>query len=134
MNKHALTGPELAHLQGVHKRLAAEDYGRAVSGRWPTANQRDLAALLRALEGKDARAPVELRPIAVCGAPGEGPYVAAVMIAAAGKPPRIVYGDERFTDKAECEAHAVRVANDFAQCRAWNKKHAFTVATREARA
>lgn len=90
----------------------------------------ELSALLRALEGKPVRANVEIRPLAVCGSPGAGPYVAAISIGIdGGAPPRIVYGSERFVDKHACEAHAIRVANDFARCRSWDNHYSFTVTT-----
>lgn len=97
--------------------------------------RQELGLLLRVLEGKPPRVPVELRPLAVPPAAWRhGQYVAAVVIAIQGAAaPRVVYGDEVFTDKATCEAHAIRVANDFAQCPAWNKKHAFTVTMQGAR-
>lgn len=93
----------------------------------------ELAALLRALQGKPARATVELRPRAMNHM---GCFVASVWMKMDGKPPRRVIGGEIFNRKDECEAHAIRVANGaaltFSKCRDWDR-YEFAVVTQGTR-
>lgn len=90
----------------------------------------DRSVLLRVLEGKPARVPVELTPVAVRDTVGQ--FIAAVGIQAEGKDRRTVFGGERFHDRVECERHAIRTAYGavmaFGKCRDWDK-YEFTVTT-----
>lgn len=98
-------------------------------------SSKDLAHLLRAIDGKPARVPVEIHPMACWDGPQL--YLAAIKLAIEGEPWRWVVGEERFTDRMECERHAIRIANGaalaFGKCRDWDK-YEFTVTVQGTRA
>lgn len=93
-----------------------------------------LAVVLRALDGKPARVPVEIHPIACWDGPQL--YLAAIKLAIEGEQCRWVVGEEPFTDRMECERHAIRVAHGaalaFGKCRDWDK-YEFAVVTQGTR-
>lgn len=74
---------------------------------------------------------VEIEPSTV-RAPVGFAFIAAIRLTMDGERGRWVLGDERFTDRDECEAHAIRVANGaaltFGKCRDWDR-YEFAVVT-----
>jgi hypothetical protein len=99
-------------------------------------NARALGALLRALSRKPGSVAVELRPIACPHSTPNGWLAAVVLGAIGGAPPRVAYGSERFASRAECERHAIRVANGAARAFAsvYGDGYHFTVTTQGTRA